>query len=123
MNDLPRLLRLPCRQRETESLRPIIKRAKRFRLPRGGFHEMTRLRHEKLVPLEALGRRERLDDGRGWIVRLYNVSGADLRVSMTWAAPAPAAFLMSDTSERAGAPIQGAIPIPAWGVATVRAER
>jgi hypothetical protein len=63
------------------------------------------------------------DDGRGWIVRLYNVSGADARTSLTWAAPAPAALRMSDTSEQAGALIQGAIPIPAWGVVTVRAER
>jgi len=63
------------------------------------------------------------DDGGGWIVRLYNVSGQDARVSLTWSKPAPSALRISDTSERPGAIVDGPVPIPAWGVVTLRAER
>jgi hypothetical protein len=63
------------------------------------------------------------DDGRGWIVRLYNVSGQDARVSLTWSAPVPSALHVSDTSERAGAIVAGPVAIPAWGVVTIRASR
>jgi alpha-mannosidase len=63
------------------------------------------------------------DDGGGWIVRLYNVSGQDARVSLTWSKPAPSALRISDTSERPGAVIDGPVSIPAWSVVTLRAER
>ena len=63
------------------------------------------------------------DDGGGWIVRLYNVSGQDARVSLTWSRPVPSALRISDTSERPGAIVDGPVPIPAWGVVTLRAER
>jgi alpha-mannosidase len=63
------------------------------------------------------------DDGGGWIVRLYNVSGKDARVSLTWSKPVPSALRISDTSERPGAIIDGPVAIPAWSVVTLRAER
>ena len=63
------------------------------------------------------------DDGGGWVVRLYNVSGKDARVSLAWSRPAPSVLRLSDTSERPGAIVEGPVPIPAWGVVTLRAER
>ena len=63
------------------------------------------------------------DDGQGWIVRLYNPSGTDARVSLTWSRPAPSALRLSDTSERPGALVEGPVGVPAWGVVTLRAER
>jgi alpha-mannosidase len=63
------------------------------------------------------------DDGGGWIVRLYNASGKDARVSLAWSRPAPSVLRLSDTSERPGAVVGGPVPIPAWGVVTLRAER
>jgi alpha-mannosidase len=63
------------------------------------------------------------DDGKGWIVRMYNVSGKDARVSLTWSRPMPAALHLSDTSERRGAAVEGPVAIPAWSVVTLRAER
>jgi len=63
------------------------------------------------------------DNGKGWIVRLYNVSGQDARVSLTWSAPVPSALHLSGTSELAGAIVAGPVAIPAWGVVTIRANR
>jgi len=63
------------------------------------------------------------DDGGGWIVRLYNVSGKDARVSLAWSTPAPSVLRLSDTSERPGTIVDGPVPVPAWGVVTLRAER
>ena len=63
------------------------------------------------------------DDGKGWIVRLYNVSGKDARVSLTWSRPVPSALYFSDTSERRGTAAEGPVAIQAWGVVTLRAER
>ena len=63
------------------------------------------------------------DDGGGWIVRLYNVSGKDADVSLAWSRPAPSVLRLSDTSERPGAIVDGRVPVPAWGVVTLRAER
>ena len=63
------------------------------------------------------------DDGGGWIVRLYNVSGRDARVSLAWSRPAPSVLRLSDTSERPGTIVDGPVPVPAWGVVTLRAER
>jgi len=56
------------------------------------------------------------DDGGGWIVRLYNVSGTDARVSLSWSSPVPSALRVSDTSERRGAIVDGPVRSPrgAW---------
>ena len=63
------------------------------------------------------------DDGRGWVLRLYNVSDAEQQVSLEWDAPAPQRMFLSSTSEARGAGISGPLTIPAWGLVTVRAER
>lgn len=63
------------------------------------------------------------DDGKAWILRLYNPSGRDARVEVAWDDPRPRAVRRSGTSEAPGAPVQGPLDLPAWGILTLRAER
>jgi alpha-mannosidase len=63
------------------------------------------------------------DDGKGWIVRLYNVSDKEQQVSVEWDQPKPTRVFLSGTSEARGAEVSGALTIPAWGMVTIRAER
>ncbi len=63
------------------------------------------------------------DDGKGWIVRLYNVSDKEQQVSVEWGQPKPTRMFLSGTSEARGAEVSGALTIPAWGMVTIRAER
>jgi hypothetical protein len=63
------------------------------------------------------------DDGKGWILRLYNVSDKEQQVSVEWGEPKPARMFLSGTSEARGAEVSGALTLPAWGMVTIRAER
>jgi hypothetical protein len=63
------------------------------------------------------------DDGKGWIVRLYNVSDSEQQVGLEWDDPKPARVFLSATSEARGAEVRGPLSIPAWGLVTLRAER
>jgi alpha-mannosidase len=63
------------------------------------------------------------DDGKGWILRLYNVSDKEQRVGVEWEDPKPRRVFISSTSEMAGAAVSGPLVIPAWGLLTLRAER
>ncbi len=62
------------------------------------------------------------DDGRGLIVRLQNVSAQAARAELRWQKPAPRSVTLSTLGERAGRRFEGGVDLPAWGVATVRAE-
>jgi hypothetical protein len=62
------------------------------------------------------------DDGKALIIRLFGASGTNHTVNLEWPAGAPKSLALSDTSERAGEPIAGAIPVPGFGVVTLRAE-
>ena len=62
------------------------------------------------------------DDGKALIVRLLGTSEQPLRARLTWSQPAPKRLWSSDTSERPGQEIVGDVPVPAWGVTTLRAE-
>ena len=64
-----------------------------------------------------------LDEGPGWIVRLYNATGTPQQVSLAFSEPRPRRLSVSDTSERVGEPLRGPLTIPAWGVVTLRADR
>jgi hypothetical protein len=44
-------------------------------------------------------------------------------VDASWFVYHDIALRVSDTSERRGAVVDGPVPVPAWGVATLRAER
>jgi hypothetical protein len=62
------------------------------------------------------------DDGKATIARLFGASGITRKVKLSWSEPAPAKVWLSDTSERPGATVPGAIEVPAWGIVTLRAE-
>jgi len=63
------------------------------------------------------------DDGKGWILRLYNVSDKEQQVGVEWDDPRPQHVFLSGTSEARGAEVSGALALPAWGMVTLRAER
>lgn len=63
------------------------------------------------------------EDGKGWIVRLFNTTGKDCQVTLTWNKPEPTALWSSDSSETCGRRIKGFVFVPAWGLVTVRADR
>jgi alpha-mannosidase len=63
------------------------------------------------------------DDGKGWILRLYNVSDVPQQVGLSWDDPMPTHVFVSDTSERRRDEVTNVVAIPAWGVVTLRAER
>jgi alpha-mannosidase len=64
------------------------------------------------------------DDGRAWIVRLFNASEKAHDVSLAWAARAQAAKTwISNLAEEPVRMSNGAISIAGWQVVTVRVER
>jgi alpha-mannosidase len=60
------------------------------------------------------------DDGRGFVVRLFGVSGRDSKVSLRWAKPMRQWH--SDLSEQPGQLVSGPVLVPAHGLVIVRAE-
>lgn len=62
------------------------------------------------------------DDGRALIVRLFGATDKARSAHLKWGGRQAAAVFLSDTSERAGKPVDGPIDVPAWGLVTVRAE-
>ncbi len=62
------------------------------------------------------------DDGKALIVRLFGASGTNHSVKLKWPSGEPKSLNLSDTSERAGAKVSGNIPVPGFGIVTLRAE-
>jgi alpha-mannosidase len=62
------------------------------------------------------------DDDRGVVVRIWNAGENEAAADLQWRGDADVTFYRSDTSERMGERIEGSVTIPAWGLATVRAE-
>jgi alpha-mannosidase len=62
------------------------------------------------------------DDGRAIIVRLFGASEKPASAKLRWPRRALPQLQLSDTSERPLRALTGDIPVPAWGVVTVRAE-
>jgi alpha-mannosidase len=62
------------------------------------------------------------DDGKALIVRLFGAGGKDAQARLTWPSGRSRRLWLSDTSERPLAEFSGAVPVPARGVVTVRAE-
>ena len=56
------------------------------------------------------------DDGKGWILRLYNVSDKEQQVGVEWDDPKPRRVFLSGTSEAPGAEVSGPSRYPrgAW---------
>ncbi len=61
------------------------------------------------------------DDHKAIIVRLFGASGRTEKARLVWAAPAPEAMWLSQTSERQMGKINSEVEVPAWDVVTVRA--
>ena len=59
------------------------------------------------------------DDGKALIVRLFGASGQEQSAQLSWA-KAPRELWLSDTSEKPLGKITGPVPVPAWGVVTLR---
>ena len=62
------------------------------------------------------------DDGKGFIVRLFGVSGRDTAVSLRWGEPGPKRQWLSDLSEQPRQPVTSPVLVPANGVVTLRAD-
>jgi alpha-mannosidase len=62
------------------------------------------------------------DDGKAIIVRLFGAGGKPAGARLTWSGQKTPRLFLSDTSERPIREFTGDIPVPAWGLITVRAE-
>lgn len=62
------------------------------------------------------------DDGKAVIIRLFGASGGNALASLQWSKPAPKRLWLSDTCEKPLRKLTGAVPVPASGLVTVRAE-
>jgi alpha-mannosidase len=62
------------------------------------------------------------DDGKAWIIRLFNASAKPQAARLIWTKPAPRVSL-SDASEQERQLVGRSIPMPPWGLVTVRADR
>ena len=63
------------------------------------------------------------DDGQAWIIRLFGASGKNRDVRLVWSDPAPPKTWLSDLSQAPRQPAPATIPVPAWGVVTLRVAR
>jgi len=62
------------------------------------------------------------EDGKAWIITLFNSSGRQAATSLQWSAQT-GAMHYSNTAELPLAPVQGDIDIAPWDLVTVRVER
>ena len=62
------------------------------------------------------------DDGRAWIIRLFGGGANPAIAKLEWSKPAPVRLWLSDTSEKPLQRLTGDVPVPMWGVVTLRAE-
>jgi alpha-mannosidase len=60
------------------------------------------------------------DDGQAWIIRLLETGGTDQRITLNWRNKARPATWLSDNSELPRTAVEGAVPIPARSVVTLR---
>jgi alpha-mannosidase len=62
------------------------------------------------------------DDGKALIFRLFETAGKSATVKIDWSNAKPKSTWLSSTAEEQGSKLEGSISLPAWGVATLRAE-
>jgi alpha-mannosidase len=62
------------------------------------------------------------DDGPGVIVRIWNAGDEEVVSGLQWRDESTAAIYRSDTSERAGEPVQGKLSVGANEMVTIRVE-
>jgi hypothetical protein len=61
-------------------------------------------------------------DHKAYIVRLFGAAGRPVRAGLSWGGTPPKAVYLSNLAEERGARWTGPIPVPAWGLVTLRAE-
>ena len=62
------------------------------------------------------------DDGKAWIIRLFGAGANPAIAKLEWSKPAPTRLWLSDTSEKPLQRVTGDVPVPMYGVVTLRAE-
>jgi alpha-mannosidase len=60
------------------------------------------------------------EDGKAWIVRLFNAGGRPEKTTLTWAKPAPKTVWLSNLAEEKTSKITGPIEIAAYEIVTLR---
>ncbi len=65
---------------------------------------------------------KRSEDGRALILRLFGIAGAHKTVTLDWGTARPKAIWFTDLGERPLRPCTGPIPVPAYGIVSLRAE-
>ena len=61
-------------------------------------------------------------DHKAWIVRLFGAAGRPAKAGLSWGGTPPKAVYLSNLAEDRGDRWTGPIPVPAWGLVTLRAE-
>lgn len=62
------------------------------------------------------------EDGKAWIIRLYNISGRSEKVTLTWDKPEPKTVWLSNFNEEPVSEITGPIDMAAYEFVTIRAS-
>jgi alpha-mannosidase len=62
------------------------------------------------------------EDGRAIVLRLFGVSGREVKARLAWKGAQPTAVYRTDLTEKPLARLTGKIEVPAYGVTMVRAE-
>ena len=62
------------------------------------------------------------EDGKAWIVRLFNATEKASKAKLNWNEPEPTKLSLSDNSEQPLQPLTGPIEMAAWSMVTVRVE-
>ena len=61
------------------------------------------------------------EDGKAWIIRLFGASGQDQVARLVWSQPTSVSY--TDVDEQPGQKAPEQVPVPAWSLVSVRAER
>ena len=62
------------------------------------------------------------DDGKAWILRIFNPTDKTRQAAVAWSQPAPKAVFLSDNTERPLGPAGEKVDVPALTFVTLRAE-
>ena len=61
------------------------------------------------------------EDGKAWIIRLFGASGQDQVARLVWSQPTSVSY--TDVGELPGQKAPEQVPVPAWSLVSLRAER
>jgi alpha-mannosidase len=63
------------------------------------------------------------DDGRAWVLRIYNPTDTTRQATVEWSRPAPKSVFLSDNTEQPLGPAGEKVEVAARSFVTLRAER